>query len=108
MRLTFVEPTRDLGIAPGSAVVAMLADDFDHLVIYYEGNLYGAENLRTWEQRLECAAGRLVAKYPTVARMTVENTAVRPLGEYDTVTKTVTWYDPVERARHQHREGEPE
>ena len=36
--------------------------------VHYEGNVYGAENLRSFEERVAVAAGRLVANYPTVAR----------------------------------------
>jgi hypothetical protein len=39
------------------------------VVVYYEGNRYGAENLRTYSQRVSMAAGRMFKKYPTIALM---------------------------------------
>jgi hypothetical protein len=54
-------------IAPGSGIVGVEADD-QHYCVYYEGNLYNADNLSTWRQRVRHAAGRLLAGYPTVAR----------------------------------------
>jgi hypothetical protein len=36
--------------------------------VYYEGNRYGAENMKLFEERVKHAAGRLSVKYPTVAR----------------------------------------
>jgi hypothetical protein len=57
---------RRLGLAPGSAVVGVARSGGFH--IHFEGNLYGAENLKTWEERVVCAAGRLFRRYPTVAQ----------------------------------------
>ena len=36
----------------------------------FEGNIYNAENLRTFDQRVQHAAGRLLTGYPTSARST--------------------------------------
>lgn len=36
-------------------------------IIYYEGNLYGASNLESYDERIKCAAGRAYTRYPTVA-----------------------------------------
>ena len=57
---------RSLGLAPGSAVVGVARSAGVH--VYFEGNVYGAENLKTWEERVVCAAGRLFRGYPTVAQ----------------------------------------
>lgn len=54
------------GIRPQSGIVAVCSDE--RVMIYYEGNLHGAENLRDWSERVICAAGRLFQRYPTVAR----------------------------------------
>lgn len=57
------------GIAPGSGIVAGdLPGVPSHTVLYFEGNLMGAENLKTWAERVVVAAGRLHQRYPTVAR----------------------------------------
>lgn len=53
-------------IASGSAIVAF-RNDADHLVVYYEGNLYGASNLRRFDDRASMAYGRLTQRAPTVA-----------------------------------------
>jgi hypothetical protein len=37
--------------------------------VCFEGNLHGAENLNTYEERVKMAADRLMTGYPTVARM---------------------------------------
>ena len=61
----------DRVIDKGSGVVAEAASlDMTGLAFdaYFEGNRYGAANLQTFEQRVESAAGRLRARYPTVAR----------------------------------------
>lgn len=58
-----------------------------YLLVYYEGNRYDAENLRLYEQRVLCAAGRCVERYPTMAR------GVFPREDFE-VIGTVT-YDPV-------------
>jgi hypothetical protein len=54
-------------IAKGSGITAKsLRDNFQ---IDYEGNLYGACNMKTYEQRLLHAASRGMENYPTVARI---------------------------------------
>jgi hypothetical protein len=61
------------------------------LLIDYEGNLYDAENLRTYEQRLMHAAGRAKDQYPTVARSMVHDPSEFIIvGEYDTDTWSAT------------------
>jgi len=40
-------------------------------MIYYEGNLYDAMNLNTYEERIACAAGRAHTRYPTIARSAI-------------------------------------
>lgn len=54
-------------IAPRSGVVGVR--DGDGLFVYYEGNLNGASNLNTFEERVSCAAGRMFTNYPTTACM---------------------------------------
>jgi hypothetical protein len=43
-------------------------EDGAQRMVYFEGNRYGAENLRTFKERVIQAAGRLHTRYPTVAR----------------------------------------
>lgn len=56
-------------IRPGSSIVGVPTEN--GVVLYYEGNLYGAENLVSYTDRIRHAAGRLFARYPTVAKMFV-------------------------------------
>lgn len=75
------------------------------LVIDYEGNRYGAVNMRTYADRATHAAGRQKEHYPTVARMIVpakrlirvatldyEQEQVRCLDE-DAVLTLMKWLD---------------
>jgi len=60
-------------IDPGSGVVTLAAywrsaADTDRVLVYYEGNRYGAVNLTTFEERVLQAAGRLDKRYPTIAK----------------------------------------
>lgn len=53
----------------GTAIVSKgHKDNEGNLLCFFEGNLYGACNLRTFESRAICAAGRLVKSYPTIAK----------------------------------------
>lgn len=57
-------------VAPGSAIVVDLEAESSvpgKVKAYLEGNLYGAENIKTFEDKVINAAGRLVQRYPTVA-----------------------------------------
>lgn len=74
-----VIPTRTTNIARGSGIVMLNwpVDGFgEHTVhaamVYYEGNLYGATNLNTFEERVQRAAGRAHCRYPTTARQLVD------------------------------------
>lgn len=74
-------------IAPGSGIVGYVDPDFpDTITVYFEGNLYGASNLNTWEARLHQAAGRMQARYPTTAKALLPPTDLVHVGEYDTET----------------------
>jgi hypothetical protein len=63
-----VPKSKDLdlrNIASGSGLVGVSTENVD--LIYYEGNVYGAENLREINERILVAAGRLMTRYPTTA-----------------------------------------
>ena len=65
--LILIPKTNLHNIAAGSGVVAKpFGPDFQ---IDYEGNLYGASNVTTLEQKLLHAAGRSAENYPTIARL---------------------------------------
>lgn len=78
-------------IYPGSGVVGTRTP-CGTLVIYYEGNLYGAENMHEGRERVVCAFGRLAVQYPTTAMQGVmpENEdQLIPVGE-------ITWPSTIE------------
>lgn len=57
-------------IANGSAFVEKTTGlNSGNLVYgYYEGNVFGVENLQRFESKAACAAGRLHDNYPTIAK----------------------------------------
>lgn len=73
-------------IAKGSGIVGVPAGD--EVLIHYEGNLYGAQNIRTFEDKLLHAADRLLTNYPTSAKMQVPETDLEAVGTYDLPTRT--------------------
>lgn len=56
-------------LAKGTAIVStgVMFPDSGRVKCYYEGNIYGAVNLQTFQDRAICAAGRLITRYPTTA-----------------------------------------
>jgi hypothetical protein len=70
---------RPLSIAPASGIVGRPVEP-GRVLVYYEGNLNGAVNLQRWEDRVICAAGRLLTHASTVAVATVEATWMRQVG----------------------------
>lgn len=77
-------------IAPKSAIVADPAASGDRLICHYEGNLYGAENLQNFYERICSAAGRLTASYPTAAMGEFEASDFMLVAEFDTTIQVVT------------------
>lgn len=81
-------------LAPGSAIVTALETvkgvfpDID-CTVFFEGNLYKAEMLSTFCQKLACAAGRMATKYPTVATSKVSSSELIYVGTYDYEYKLV-------------------
>lgn len=67
--------THTFNIAAGSGVVAKEVQE-GFMDVYFEGNLYGASNMQTIEERIYQAASRLFNKYPTVARMRLPKSIV--------------------------------
>jgi hypothetical protein len=79
-----------LSIREGSGIVGATSPEpvTGRVVIDYEGNLYGAANVRTWADRVLQAEGRHRVQYPTVARE-----AVRP----DALVRVGTLHDESDR-----------
>lgn len=65
-------------IKGGSAIVGYLVNS-ETLHAYYEGNIYRASNLNSYEERALCAYGRLTMRYPTIAQVAV------PVHEFEVV-----------------------
>jgi hypothetical protein len=74
-------------IAKGSGVVGYQGPDDaggkPTFIVSYEGNLYGAANLRDWRDRVMHAADRLATGYPTVARAVLPKEQFDVVGLYD-------------------------
>lgn len=61
------EATETHAVRAGSAMVGA-GIGAQREMVYYEGNVHGAPDLDRWEVRVMHAAGRLRAKYPTIAK----------------------------------------
>jgi len=98
------EAVPHLGIAPGSGIVGIAYDEISPgaVLLYYEGNLYDAQNQREHEERIINAAGRLFTRYPTVAmQMVTAEDAARGLvavGEIDR-NYQIRYYDEDAHAK---------
>lgn len=82
-------------IIPGSGIVTAStpgAGD-ERVSIDYEGNKFSSANIVTFADRVLHAHGRMVAAYPTVARMTVPQDAIVHVGTYDDTDGAVTPLD---------------
>ena len=55
----------------GSAVVAVTRPS-GQVVAYFEGNIYGASNVKTFDDKAALAYGRLVQNYPTTGKMVID------------------------------------
>ena len=58
---------------------------------YFEGNLFDAVNMRTFEGRLQIAAGRYDQDYPTSAHLTAVPEALTPVGTARKLRDTAQW-----------------
>jgi hypothetical protein len=79
----------DLAIRTGSGIVTV-DPTADKVEVYYEGNLYGASGLETFEDKVRRAAERLVDRYPTIAKGRWARTDFDVIGTY---TFTADWKD---------------
>jgi hypothetical protein len=73
-------------VVAASVVVGAASPDEDGLLdCHFEGAVYGQENLGRFRERVSCAAGRRLHRYPTVARSAFPG---------DEMLKVALW-DPV-------------
>ncbi|HEX4669296.1 MAG TPA: hypothetical protein VH275_04895 [Solirubrobacterales bacterium] len=70
-------------IVRGSAIVGRPRFGSQEMTVYFEGTIYDHENVRTLADRATQAAGRLVERYPTVARRVVSRDALTAVGSFD-------------------------
>lgn len=70
-------------IVRGSALVGT-ATGGELVTVDFEGNIYGASNIRTFADRARHAADRQSVLYPTIARRTIPRSDLRQ----------VAWFDP--------------
>lgn len=98
-------------ITTGSGIVGSTEKfpDGDRIVIDYEGNIYGASNVKTYADRLDVAAGRHLFnyphRYPTIARMYLprDTDELIKIGSFSTGPtnyKGLVLEEPVEVAAH--------
>lgn len=71
------------GIARGSAIVGRPQAEGELVRIYFEGALYGRRTMPRLADRAVQAAGRLRARYPTVATRVVPREALLVVGTFD-------------------------
>lgn len=76
-------------IAKGSAIVGKEYESLGYMV-YYEGNLNGAENIKTFEDKAMIAAGRLEENYPTTAKMLCRKGDLIIVGYFDSKNNVFT------------------
>lgn len=88
-----------LGVDPGSAIVGMLKEGSERVLVHFEGNRYGAENLKRFDERVEHAAGRLIQNYPTIAKASLAVTDLAAVGTYDSESRAILVYDSETLAR---------
>ena len=84
----------------GSAIVSNgepLGDELGSIDCYLESNRYGAINLETFADKAICAAGRLVERYPTVARSALPKGMLLEVGTVDSETYEA-YIDPAKES----------
>lgn len=89
-----------LGIDPGSGIVAgkpASSTPPGHFRVWFEGNRHGAINLQRWADRVDCAAGRMLTNYPTVAVRDLPAESFLALATYEADTGNFSWGYPMWR-----------
>lgn len=96
MRYDLYLPTDPrLGIDPASAVVGKTLED-GRIHVYFEGNRFGAANLKAFADRARSAAGRLHSRYPTIAQAIANPDQLLRIGTYDVVEWVIASLDPAQ------------
>jgi hypothetical protein len=71
------------GIARGSAIVGEPRAGAEEVEVYFEGAVFGQENMRTLAERAKHAAARMLERYPTGAARVVPREALLAVGTFD-------------------------
>jgi len=75
-------------VARGSGIVGgVYGINPGKLHVYFEGNIHGAGNINTFEDKLFHAWGRMDQRYPTTAQMVVDDHDVLHVGAFDPESK---------------------
>lgn len=69
-------------IVRGSAIVGRPRFGSEEVTVYFEGAIYDHENVRTLADRATQAAGRMIERYPTVAKRVVPREALMVVGTF--------------------------
>ena len=84
-------PSHTFGIDAGSAIVAGQSQrGKERLTVHFEGNRFGAENMRKYSERCLHASGRAAMRYPTIAKASLPANELIKVGEFDLDTMQVT------------------
>jgi hypothetical protein len=70
-------------IVRGSGIVGRPRSGSEEVMVYFEGAVYDQANVRTLADRATQAAGRMIERYPTVARRVVSRDALTAVGTFD-------------------------
>jgi len=86
-------------VKKGSGIVGQPESvDQQRFIGFYEGNVYQAENIKTYEDKLYHAADRMIHNYPTKAKIAVTHNEVTRVGYFDYESK-VFHPEPGESAK---------
>jgi hypothetical protein len=91
MDLQIFVPTEPGSILKGAAIVGRFLNADEPITVHFEGNAFGADNLQTFEDRLQCAASRLVTRYPTTAKRVFLPDELICVGIASTLESSDTW-----------------
>jgi hypothetical protein len=72
-------------IARGSAMVGQPTLGSERVTIYFEGAIYEQENVRTFADRANQAAGRMIQSYPTTAMRVLPRDVLMAVGIFDSM-----------------------
>jgi hypothetical protein len=98
MRWSMARPSGVMAsMLPGSAIVGPFTIEVGRIMIDYEGNKYGAANLRRYVERVYHAWDRQTSQYPTLARAWVMGHELVRIADFDPRSKTVIVHPLDER-----------